>query len=349
MSKKKRAQCYRVGLIGCGSVAEHGHLPALLSHERFDLVAVCDIVPKRSGLLSKQAGGIPEYRDYRQLLRHAAVDACVLAVGPEISVGIALDCLYLGKAVLDEKPLAVRLEDGEQLAREVSSRRGIYQIGFCFRYSDWVLQLSELSRSLGSPTVHHVQIFDEVVDRKNMDHFVRIQEFLRSSSVINHEGSHVIDYYRIWNASPLVTVRATSERTESDLRGPNLWNAQFWSADGSVLNLRIGWLLRERRTSHVTISGAAGTASIGVDGCGEIVRHGTVMPVRIPPLRQEFDRQLDAFARAMDQRIATEATVGDGLTVLTITKACERAATHNAVVQIPTGTQPAAGTAKLAE
>src|SRR5437763_762150 len=111
MSERKgKAGRYRVALVGCGDIAEKGHVPSLLAHPRFELVAVCDVRPERAALLARLAGGVAALSDYRALLDRADVDAAVLALHPEVSVGVAIDLLRAGKGVLDEKPMATSLE-----------------------------------------------------------------------------------------------------------------------------------------------------------------------------------------------------------------------------------------------
>jgi predicted dehydrogenase len=42
---------YSIALIGCGDVAEQGHLPAILEDPQFRLTAVCDVNRSRAELL----------------------------------------------------------------------------------------------------------------------------------------------------------------------------------------------------------------------------------------------------------------------------------------------------------
>lgn len=331
MRNRKR---YPVALIGCGDVALRGHLPALLSHERFEIAAVCDIVPDRAALLAARARGVASYTNYRELFRLRNLAACVLALHPDVSVAVAIDCLRHGLAVLDEKPLANSRTEGRRLARAVYATRGIYQVGYCFRYCDWVKAIGELARSVGAPAIYRVEIFDEVLNRSDPEHFERIQQFLETSSVVNHEGSHVIDYFQMWNPSPFVKAHAVTLRTEPDLRGPNLWSVQLECADGSLLELQLGWLLRVARESQAAIVGPGGVVCAHLSGAAEIARHGKTEVLRIPCCRQEFGRQLDAFAAAIDRGEAVVATVDDGLRAMAVAHACERSAAEGKAIEI---------------
>ena len=317
---------YRVALIGCGDIAETGHLPALLHHPRFELVALCDIRPDRAALLSGQAGGAESLTDYRTLLSREDIDAAILALHPEHSVDVAIDFLRHKKAVLDEKPLATTLNHGRRLEKVVKSTRGVYQIGFVFRYSPMVQLVAEFSRRIGSPASYSVGIFDERLDRDNRAHFECIQQILRNSSAITHEGSHVIDYFQMWNPSLLERVQAMAVRTEEDFEGPNLWSTQFSAADGSVLNLEIGWFLPALPRSALLILGPNGRLHLDLfAGTGEFAGDGTVEPLRIESLAQNWAGQLDGFAESIDRGKTQTATITDGLRVLVATTACEEA------------------------
>ncbi|MBA3484300.1 MAG: gfo/Idh/MocA family oxidoreductase, partial [Pirellulales bacterium] len=48
-----------LALIGCGEVAESGHLPTILNDDRFRLAAVCDVDSARAQLFASRAGGVP--------------------------------------------------------------------------------------------------------------------------------------------------------------------------------------------------------------------------------------------------------------------------------------------------
>ena len=192
----------RVALIGCGAIAECGHIPTLSRHPRLEVAAVCDTRPARAALLADQVGNVPAYADWRELLDREEVDAAVLTLPPEASPDVAIGCLQRGIHVLDEKPLAATVEDGRRVARAVVESGRVFQVGFVLRYGDLVRYVARLASAIGVPSRTRVSIHDERLDRSNVEHFKRIQGFLRNSSAMTHEGSHVIDYAALWNQSP---------------------------------------------------------------------------------------------------------------------------------------------------
>ncbi|HYF52059.1 MAG TPA: Gfo/Idh/MocA family oxidoreductase [Planctomycetota bacterium] len=318
---------YNVALIGCGDIAETGHLPALKVHPRFNLRALCDTSEARRTLLSSQASGVPAVENYRELLADKNIDAVILALHPEVSVNVAIDCLRAGKAVLDEKPLARTLEDGNRLARQIQESNAVYQIGFVFRYAPFILKAAEAARRIGTPAMYSFLIYDERLDRSNREHFNRIQHALRTSSAITHEGSHVMDYFQLLNPCPFVKANASAFRTDEDFAGNNLWSAQLSCADGSILSVEIGWLLPDLPPCELRIAGPRGRLRVDMrTGRGEISLMGACEPFEAPPLVQNWQRQLDVFASAIDAGKAQEATIEDGLRALRATVACETSA-----------------------
>lgn len=325
----------RVALIGCGAVAESGHLPALLRHQRFEVAATCDTRSDRASLPAGLAGGAASYRDWRGLLERQAVDAAVLALPPEVSPDVAIECVRRGLPVLDEKPLATTAAEGRRIVRVVEEHGGVHQVEFGLRYGDWVREVGRLAGLIGSPMRIRVAVFDERLDRSDAAHFDRIQGFLRTSSAMAHEGSHVIDYAALWNPSPWTRVRASAERIGSFLDGPNLWHAEIELADGSALEIDLGWLLPELPPCGVSLLGPNGEAELNpVTGLGHWRVGESLGVLNLPPLAPEWDCLYDAFARATDRGVAEEATIEDGMRALEVTAACETSArTASAVVR----------------
>ena len=78
------AKKVRVGIVGCGEVAQVIHLPALRDlADRFAVTALCDVSRK---VLAAVGAGLPEaerFADYRDLVRSRRVDA-VLVANPHV-------------------------------------------------------------------------------------------------------------------------------------------------------------------------------------------------------------------------------------------------------------------------
>lgn len=62
----------KVGIIGCGGIANGKHMPALKKLDNVELVAFCDIIPERAEKAAKEYGTADAkvYTDYKELLKN---------------------------------------------------------------------------------------------------------------------------------------------------------------------------------------------------------------------------------------------------------------------------------------
>ena len=60
----------KIGVIGCGGIANGKHLPSYKNNDVAELVAFCDIVPERAEKALKEYGceGAKSYVDYKELI-----------------------------------------------------------------------------------------------------------------------------------------------------------------------------------------------------------------------------------------------------------------------------------------
>jgi predicted dehydrogenase len=97
----------RVGIIGCGGIANGKHMPSLKKVPQVEMVAFCDIIPERAKEAAQKYGapGAKTFTDYKELLK---LDLDVVHVlTPNISHSpITVDALNAGKNVMCEKPMA---------------------------------------------------------------------------------------------------------------------------------------------------------------------------------------------------------------------------------------------------
>jgi len=109
----------RVGIIGCGAVAETCHLPAVKKISNVRVKALADVNKEQAEALAKKfkLGSIPIYTDYRQLLADSGVDIVWILTPPKLHASMVIDALRHEKHVFCEKPLATSLKDAEKIKK----------------------------------------------------------------------------------------------------------------------------------------------------------------------------------------------------------------------------------------
>ncbi|MFV8827921.1 Gfo/Idh/MocA family protein [Alkalihalobacterium sp. APHAB7] len=100
----------RVGIIGCGSIAKHRHMPEYTNNEHTEIVAVCDIVEERAQEFGEKYEATA-YTNYEELLQNADVDAVSVCTPNYLHAPVSIAALQAGKHVLCEKPMATSRED----------------------------------------------------------------------------------------------------------------------------------------------------------------------------------------------------------------------------------------------
>lgn len=112
----------RIGLIGCGNIAERRYLPGLATiADRAELTGVYDPDEPRMLHAVGQYGG-RAYESLEALLADPAIEAVVDLAPPELHMPINLAALRAGKHLLTEKTLAGSLEDADTLIEEARAR-----------------------------------------------------------------------------------------------------------------------------------------------------------------------------------------------------------------------------------
>jgi UDP-N-acetyl-2-amino-2-deoxyglucuronate dehydrogenase len=107
---------FRFALVGCGNIAKK-HVQAIQNGlEEAELAAVCDKIPERaSGYAQKY--GIPGFSDVHEMMRAVGerIDAVNLLTPSGLHARNVLELVEYGKPLVVEKPIALRLEDADQI------------------------------------------------------------------------------------------------------------------------------------------------------------------------------------------------------------------------------------------
>lgn len=104
----------KIGIIGCGSIAKHRHIPEYANNKDVEIVAVCDIVKERVDAMATQYNA-KAYINYEELLSDATIDAVSVCTPNYLHAPVSIAALNAGKHVLCEKPMATSRQEAEQM------------------------------------------------------------------------------------------------------------------------------------------------------------------------------------------------------------------------------------------
>lgn len=129
------SEVVRIGLLGCGTIAQFAHAPALMRANGIQFAAICDAAPDLLEAMGARSGVSNLFTDYGEFLEEADIDAVLIAVPDEFHVPLARQALEAGKHVLVEKPLGVNSEACAELMEAVGRSGKKLQVG-CMKRHD---------------------------------------------------------------------------------------------------------------------------------------------------------------------------------------------------------------------
>ena len=160
----------RLGVVGCGAIAQMMHLPTLA--ERPDLFAIAGLADIDRATLDMVAARYHverTTRDYHELLAHDDVEAVlVLASGthrPFVTAALAA-----GKHVFVEKPLGFSLAETEELAAAARASGRAVQVGYHKRFDSAYHRARDLVRNLADLRLVEVTVLHPDEDSYRRHH-----------------------------------------------------------------------------------------------------------------------------------------------------------------------------------
>lgn len=124
----------RIGVLGCGPIAQAAHFEACAKARNAELHAICDVADDLRDRMAATHAPKKAYADYEAMLGDPDLDAVIVATSDSFHVRAAEMALEAGKHVLCEKPLGVSVEEAESLRGLVNASGKVLQVGHMKRF-----------------------------------------------------------------------------------------------------------------------------------------------------------------------------------------------------------------------
>ena len=303
----------RLGLVGCGRIAERGYVPALRRVRGMRLAALADAAQSRCVRLDPS---LPSYPDAAALIAAGGVDAIVIATPASSHLADARCAAAAGLPTLVEKPPAATAAEGAALAGFIPAP----WIGFNRRFDPLIAQLRN-DVPAGGPISLSLDL-----------HYASgsWRPYSVSDAALLSVGTHLIDLARWVTGGEVRRARAVEldlTRAVFDLeltRGP----------------ARISCATDQPRRDRIEVRDGQGRPVARYDGVGMWSRTRLLMThLRDPDLRRLLHpasrtslvrlliRELETFASAARGGNASSlATAADGRAVMAVVDAVRRSA-----------------------
>ena len=138
----------RVGVIGCGLIAQVQHLPNLRSRpDLFEVVAVADRDMRRARNCAERFGVASVHEDGEGLLGQE-MDAVIICTSWD-HASLVCGAADRGIGVLVEKPLCLDLATAVELESRLGARQDRVMLGYMRRYDEAFTELEAMAEVLG--------------------------------------------------------------------------------------------------------------------------------------------------------------------------------------------------------
>ncbi|MCB1497623.1 MAG: Gfo/Idh/MocA family oxidoreductase [Bauldia sp.] len=124
----------RVGVLGAGQIAQAAHFESCVKARNADLYAICDVAEDLLARMAVTHQPARTFTDYDAMLADPDLDAVIVATSDPFHVDASLRALAAGKHVLCEKPMAMTVEEAEQVAAAVADTDLVFHVGHMKRY-----------------------------------------------------------------------------------------------------------------------------------------------------------------------------------------------------------------------
>ncbi|GKS09319.1 Gfo/Idh/MocA family protein [Paenibacillus chitinolyticus] len=275
------SQKYRIGIIGCGGIANGKHLPSLAKLPNVELVAFCDIVIERAEKAKEQygSGDACVYQDYRELLKDSSLDIVHVCTPNDSHADITIDALEAGKHVMCEKPMAKTSVDARRMVDAAKRTGKKLTIGYNNRFRSDSQYLKKLCEDGELGEVYFAKA--HAIRRRAVPTWgVFLDEEKQGGGPLIDIGTHALDL-TLWmmdNYKPKVVLGTSYHKLSHRANAANAWGpwdpAKFTVEDsafgmitmenGATIILESSWALNtlEVDEAKCTLSGTEGGADM---------------------------------------------------------------------------------------
>ncbi|MEG2701498.1 MAG: Gfo/Idh/MocA family oxidoreductase [Clostridia bacterium] len=236
----------KIGIIGCGGIANGKHMPSLKAIDRADLVAFCDLIEEKAQKAAAEYGvpGAKVYTDYHELLKDPSIDVCYVLTPNRSHADLTCDALEAGKHVLCEKPMAKTAADARRMVETAKRTGKKLTIGYQHRHkaeSQYVRSCIERG-DLGE--IYYAKAF--AIRRRGTPNWgVFLNEYEQGGGPLIDIGTHSLDLtlYLMNNYKPRMVVGTKYKKIENPESG-NPWGG--WAEGANTMeDAAFGFIVME--------------------------------------------------------------------------------------------------------
>jgi myo-inositol 2-dehydrogenase/D-chiro-inositol 1-dehydrogenase len=237
-----------IAVIGAGRI---GTMRARLAaqHPAVNFIAVSDLNHDAAQALADKAGAQFVAASNREAIEHPSVNTVIVSTSEHEHTEAVLMALALGKKVLVEKPIALKLEDADKILRALEKSSGSLHVGYSRRFKRRYLLAKEqiVQGRLGQITGISARLYNS-----RAQVFAMLKRDPGATPVVD-SLTYYIDFVNWWlPQNPVAEVWARGQKGVIRDAGFNCDDVTFavlTLADGALVNCNVSFALPEKYPS----------------------------------------------------------------------------------------------------
>ncbi|MDN6161504.1 MAG: Gfo/Idh/MocA family oxidoreductase [Atopostipes sp.] len=279
----------KIGIIGCGGIANGKHMPALSKVEEVEMVAFCDLIKERAVKAKEQYGSAESqvFTDYKEMLKNEDLEVIHVLTPNNTHAEISIAAMQAGNHVMCEKPMAKTTVEAQSMI-DVSEKTGKkLSIAYQNRFRPDAQYLKKITEAGDLGEIYNAKA--HAIRRRAVPTWgVFLDEEAQGGGPLIDIGTHALDL-TLWmmeNYKPKYVVGNTYHHLSKKENAANAWGPwdpkEFTVEDsafgfimmenGASIYLESSWALNSRdedeakTTLHGTKAGADMKEGLTING-----------------------------------------------------------------------------------
>ena len=262
MTSRSSPDRFRLALVGCGRISRN-HFDAIARIDGLELCAVCDTVADRARAAGQEQG-VESFTNYAEMLKAVEADVVIVCTPSGLHAAQGIAAARAGKHVITEKPMAITLEQADDLVKSCDAE-GVRL--FVVKQNRLNPSIQLLKRAVDKGRFGRIYLANTTV-RWN-----RPQEYYDSASwrgtwefdggAFMNQASHYVDLIQ-WLVGPVESVIAKTATQARRIEAEDSGVAVLRFRSGALGVIEVNVLTYPRNwEGSIAIIGEKGTAKIG--------------------------------------------------------------------------------------
>ncbi|TBL75024.1 Gfo/Idh/MocA family protein [Paenibacillus thalictri] len=275
------SQKFKIGIVGCGGIANGKHMPSLAKLANVEMVAFCDVIVEKAHDAAGKYGveGARVTSNFRELLEDASIDIIHVCTPNDSHADITIAALDSGKHVMCEKPMAKTAADARRMVEAAKRSGKKLTIGYNNRFRTDSLYLKKVCEEGDLGEIYFAKA--HAIRRRAVPTWgVFLDEEKQGGGPLIDIGTHALDL-TLWmmdNYKPKAVLGTTHHKLSGRENAANAWGpwdpSKFTVEDsafgmitmqnGATIVLESSWALNTLQTGEAkcTLCGTEGGADM---------------------------------------------------------------------------------------